>query len=77
MHSAQYDVLSPAAKPARLGVLGWHDLRHSYRTWLDQTGRVARRAEGHDAPRFDDDDHEHLWSRYAGGEARSAKRTAM
>jgi integrase len=38
MYAAQYDVLSPAAKRAGLGRLGWHDLRHSYRTWLDQTG---------------------------------------
>lgn len=37
-NSAQRDKLSPAAVRAGLGRLGWHALRHSYRTWLDEAG---------------------------------------
>jgi integrase len=37
-YQAQTDVLRPAAIRAGLGPLGWHSLRHSYRTWLDETG---------------------------------------
>ncbi len=36
--SAQNQVLSPAGVRAGVGPVGWHDLRHSYRTWLDQAG---------------------------------------
>jgi hypothetical protein len=36
--SAQNQVLAPAGRRAKIGDVGWHDLRHSYRTWLDQTG---------------------------------------
>jgi integrase len=36
--SAQNQILSPAAVRAGLGRVGWHDLRHSYRSWLDATG---------------------------------------
>jgi integrase len=36
--SAQNQVLSPAGVRAGIGPVGWHDLRHSYRTWLDQAG---------------------------------------
>lgn len=36
--SAQNQVLSPASVRAGIGKLGWHDLRHSYRSWLDDTG---------------------------------------
>jgi len=31
-------MLRPAAKRAGLSSIGWHSLRHSYRTWLDETG---------------------------------------
>jgi integrase len=37
-NSAQRDKLRPAAIRAGLGPLGWHSLRHSYRTWLDEGG---------------------------------------
>jgi integrase len=37
-NSAQRDKLRPAAIRAGLGPLGWHALRHSYRTWLDEAG---------------------------------------
>jgi integrase len=37
-YTAQRDQLSPAALRAGLGRLGWHSLRHSYRTWLEETG---------------------------------------
>lgn len=37
-YSAQYHMLRPAAKRAGLSPIGWHSLRHSYRTWLDETG---------------------------------------
>jgi integrase len=37
-YSAQRDVLKPAAIRAGLSPIGWHSLRHSYRTWLDETG---------------------------------------
>lgn len=30
--------LKPAAEAAGLGPLGWHSLRHTYRSWLDATG---------------------------------------
>jgi len=30
--------ISPAAKQAGIGRLGWHDLRHTYRSWLSLTG---------------------------------------
>jgi integrase len=30
--------LKPAGEMIRLRGLGWHDLRHSYRTYLDETG---------------------------------------
>jgi integrase len=36
--SAQYWALAPAGRRAGIGNVGWHDLRHSYRSWLDQTG---------------------------------------
>jgi len=36
--SAQYWALAPAGRRAGLGNVGWHDLRHSYRAWLDLTG---------------------------------------
>ena len=37
-NSAQRDKLRPAAIRAGLSPLGWHSLRHSYRTWLDEVG---------------------------------------
>lgn len=37
-YSAQHDKLKPAAIRAGLNPIGWHSLRHSYRTWLDETG---------------------------------------
>jgi integrase len=36
--AAQCWALAPAGIKAGLGSVGWHDLRHSYRTWLDATG---------------------------------------
>src|SRR5262249_7588255 len=30
--------ISPAANQAGIGRLGWHDLRHTYRSWLSLTG---------------------------------------
>jgi len=36
--AAQCWALAPAGIKAGLGRVGWHDLRHSYRTWLDATG---------------------------------------
>lgn len=36
--SAQFWALAPAGRRAGIGNVGWHDLRHSYRSWLDQTG---------------------------------------
>jgi integrase len=37
-YTAQREVLKPAAIRAGLRPIGWHSLRHSYRTWLDETG---------------------------------------
>jgi len=37
-NSAQRDYLRPASIAAGLKPIGWHALRHSYRTWLDQIG---------------------------------------
>jgi integrase len=35
-YQVQTDVLSPTAVRLGLGPVGWHSLRHSYRTWLDE-----------------------------------------
>jgi integrase len=37
-YTAQRDILKPAALRAGINPIGWHSLRHSYRTWLDETG---------------------------------------
>jgi integrase len=37
-YQVQTDLLSPTAVRMGLGLVGWHSLRHSYRTWLDETG---------------------------------------
>jgi integrase len=37
-NSAQRDFLRPASIRAGLKPIGWHALRHSYRTWLDEFG---------------------------------------
>jgi hypothetical protein len=37
-NSAQRDYLRPEAIKAGLKPLGWHALRHSYRTWLGEKG---------------------------------------
>lgn len=37
-NSAQQDFLRPASLRAGLKPIGWHALRHSYRTWLDELG---------------------------------------
>jgi integrase len=37
-NSAQRDYLRPASIEAGLQPIGWHALRHSYRTWLDEMG---------------------------------------
>ena len=37
-NSAQRDKLRPASIRAGLSPIGWHSLRHSYRTWLDEVG---------------------------------------
>jgi integrase len=36
-YQVQTDVLRPIAARIGLGSVGWHSLRHSYRTWLDET----------------------------------------
>jgi integrase len=37
-NSVQRDYLRPESIKAGLKPLGWHALRHSYRTWLDEMG---------------------------------------
>lgn len=37
-NAVQRDYLVPAAKLAGLGSIGWHCLRHTYRSWLDDNG---------------------------------------
>jgi integrase len=37
-NSAQRDKLRPASLRAGLSPIGWHSLRHSYRSWLDEVG---------------------------------------
>ncbi|MGH9523865.1 MAG: tyrosine-type recombinase/integrase [Terriglobales bacterium] len=37
-YSKLYDALVKAAESAGLGVIGWHTMRHTYRSWLDDTG---------------------------------------
>ena len=32
------DHILPAADEAKIGKVGWHTFRHTYRTWLDSTG---------------------------------------
>src|SRR5271157_5496478 len=36
-NAIQRDYLIPAGQRAGLGNIGWHTLRHTYRSWLDQT----------------------------------------
>lgn len=36
--SKLFQALVKASKRAGLGVIGWHTMRHSYRSWLDETG---------------------------------------
>jgi integrase len=36
----QHNHLSPAAKKAGLGPIGWHTLRHTYRAWLGDNGEA-------------------------------------
>jgi integrase len=39
MWGVQHNYIAPAAKALKLGEhIGWHTLRHTYRTWLDETG---------------------------------------
>ncbi|MGZ4831683.1 MAG: tyrosine-type recombinase/integrase [Terriglobales bacterium] len=33
-----YEEITEAGRNAGLGEIGWHTLRHSYRSWLDETG---------------------------------------
>ncbi len=33
-----YEEITEAGKKAGLGLVGWHTLRHTYRSWLDETG---------------------------------------
>jgi len=40
-NSAQRDDLRPASIRAGLSPIGWHALRHSYGTWLDEIGTGA------------------------------------
>jgi len=40
-NSAQRDYLCPASIRAGLSPIGWHALRHSYGTWLDEIGTGA------------------------------------
>lgn len=37
-YSKLYQALTQASASAGLGVFGWHTMRHSYRSWLDETG---------------------------------------
>ena len=36
-NAIQRDYLIPAGQRAGLDNIGWHTLRHTYRSWLDQT----------------------------------------
>ena len=36
--AVQRDYLIPAGKRAGLGMIGWHTLRHTYRSWMDNNG---------------------------------------
>ena len=40
--------------------IGWHTFRHSYRSWLDETGAPLTRPKGVGAPRQHANDDEHL-----------------
>ncbi|MBZ5512737.1 MAG: site-specific integrase [Acidobacteriia bacterium] len=37
-YSKLYQALKEASKSAGLGAIGWHTMRHTYRSWLDETG---------------------------------------
>jgi integrase len=37
-YSKLYGALIDASTSAGLGVIGWHTMRHTYRSWLDETG---------------------------------------
>src|SRR5271166_2138666 len=47
-----------------LGKIGWHTLRHTYRSWLDQTKAPNDGAEGPDAPRGHQDHNERVRQGY-------------
>jgi integrase len=65
-------VLKAAAVRAKIhGPIGGHSLRHSYRTWLDETGCPSQRATETYAPRQHRDHDEHLWRCLHGSEAQS------
>jgi len=38
----QRRIVKPAGAAAALGPIGWHTLRHTYRTWLDETGAPVK-----------------------------------
>ena len=59
-NAIQRDYLIPAGERAGLGKIGWHTLRHTYRSWLDQTKAPMTRAEGPDAARGHQDHDERV-----------------
>ena len=48
----------------KLGEIGWHTFRHTYRSWLDENRSADEGAAGTDASCLDPDDHECLWTGY-------------
>ena len=38
LNAVQRDYIIPAGKRAGLGMIGWHTLRHTYRSWMDNNG---------------------------------------
>ena len=67
--SLQKSQIKRAAKLAKLGEdIGWHTFRHTYRSWLDETGGSDESATRTDASRFDPNDDECLWAGHDGNE---------
>jgi len=55
----------------KYGAIGWHTFRHTYRSWLDETGAPNEGAAGTDTSCLDPDDDECLWAGYVVIEKRS------
>jgi hypothetical protein len=64
----QKRLLKPIGIKLGLGPIGWHTFRHTYRSWLDETGAPMKGPAGAHASRVDSDDDERIRTGDAGVE---------